>query len=129
MVQSSLLCVTYKLPMFTTLSDAGQAFSCEACSSMRPPSNAAAQQEEDGFGSNSAQANGHASQGEDKGKKKGKAPKFERLRLTGVVLPPVCIKPFSINLLHGPNASAPPLMLQWLMMLEMSLQSLSHAAV
>ena len=112
-VQSSLLHVAYKLPVCTTLSDTGQAFSCEACSSMRPPSNAAAQ-EENGFGSSSssAQANGHASQGEDKGKKKGKAPKFERLRLTGVVLPPVCIKPLSITLLHGPKASAPPLMLQ-----------------
>lgn len=51
---------------------------------MRPPSNSAAQ--EDGFAassSNSAQTNGNSSQGEDKGKKKGKAPKFERLRLTG----------------------------------------------
>ena len=61
-----------------------QAFSCEACSSMRPPSKSAAQ--EDGFAAssiNSAQTNGNPSQGEDKGKKKGKAPKFERLRLTG----------------------------------------------
>jgi hypothetical protein len=51
---------------------------------MRPPSNSAAQ--EDGFAassSSSAQANGNSSQAEDKGKKKGKAPKFERLRLTG----------------------------------------------
>ena len=51
---------------------------------MRPPSNSAAQ--EDGFAassSNNAQTNGNPSQGEDKGKKKGKAPKFERLRLTG----------------------------------------------
>lgn len=51
---------------------------------MRPPSNSAAQ--EDGFAassSNHAQTNSNSSQGEDKGKKKGKAPKFERLRLTG----------------------------------------------
>lgn len=51
---------------------------------MRPPSKSAAQ--EDGFAAssiNSAQINGNPSQGEDKGKKKGKAPKFERLRLTG----------------------------------------------
>ncbi|DBA77810.1 hypothetical protein WJX77_007039 [Trebouxia sp. C0004] len=67
-----------------TLVNAPQAFSCEACSSMRPPSNSAAQ--EDGFvasSSNHAQTNDNSSQGEDKGKKKGKAPKFERLRLTG----------------------------------------------
>ncbi|KAA6428253.1 MAG: hypothetical protein FRX49_01849 [Trebouxia sp. A1-2] len=67
-----------------TLINAPQAFSCEACRSMRPPSNSAAQ--EDGIAassSNSAQTNGNSSQGEDKGKKKGKAPKFERLRLTG----------------------------------------------
>ena len=51
---------------------------------MRPSSSSAAQQE-DGP-STSFQANGDTSQKEAKGKKKGKAPKFERLRVTGTTL-------------------------------------------
>lgn len=51
---------------------------------MRP--SASANHQMDGVGSSSngaAQASGDASRPEDKSKKKGKASKFERLRLTG----------------------------------------------
>lgn len=59
-----------------------QAFNCEACGSVRPSSNSAALQE-DGPSSSSAQGHEDARQEGDKGKKKGKTAKFERLRITG----------------------------------------------
>ena len=79
-----LLCLFCTVVCHPHVTSCLQAFSCEVCSSMRPSSSSAAQQE-DGP-STSFQANGDTSQGEAKGKKKGKAPKFERLRVTGTTL-------------------------------------------
>lgn len=59
-----------------------QAFNCEACGSLRPSSNSAALQEDEPS-SSSHQGDGDAKQEGDKGKKKGKTAKFERLRITG----------------------------------------------
>lgn len=59
-----------------------QAFHCEACGSIRPSSNSAALQEDEPS-SSSHQGDGDAKHEGDKGKKKGKTGKFERLRITG----------------------------------------------
>ena len=62
-----------------------QAFTCEACSSLRPSSNSAAAQD-DGPTTSSAAGHQDARQEADKGKRKGKTAKFERLRITGTGL-------------------------------------------
>lgn len=58
-----------------------QAFTCEACGSLRPSSSSAAAQ--DDRPTTSAAGHDDARQEADKGKKKGKTAKFERLRITG----------------------------------------------
>ncbi|KAL3156593.1 hypothetical protein ABBQ38_000883 [Trebouxia sp. C0009 RCD-2024] len=64
-----------------TLINAPQAFTCEACGSLRPSSSSAAAQ--DDRPTTSAAGHDDARQEADKGKKKGKTAKFERLRITG----------------------------------------------
>lgn len=61
-----------------------QAFTCEACTSLRPSSNSAAAQDDGTTINSNTHGQQDTRQEADKGKKKGKTAKFERLRITGI---------------------------------------------